>query len=117
MVPMDAKEVMKIIQLYSEIFDMQQIPIDSVIQNPSIFFITVIEALIKSNDSNLLIALYLLKHLYLESNLNINWREDAELLVVRFFLRFDRLDHRFEYKQAERTTSQCRVASLCFNAP
>ena len=82
MVPMDAKEVMKIIQLYSEIFDMQQIPIDSVIQNPSIFFITVIEALIKSNDSNLLIALYLLKHLYLESNLNINWREDAELLVV-----------------------------------
>lgn len=81
---MDVKEVMKIIQLYSDIYDMQEVSIDDTITNPSIFFNTIIRSLVGSYDSNLLIALYLLKHLCLDSNLNSSWREDSELLVVRF---------------------------------
>lgn len=80
---MDVKEVMKIIQLYSDIYDMQEVSIDNTITNPSIFFNTIIRSLVGSYDSNLLIALYLLKHLCLDSNLNSSWREDSELLVVR----------------------------------
>lgn len=80
---MDVKEVMKIIQLYSDIYDMQEVSIDDTITNPSIFFNTIIRSLVGSYDSNLLIALYLLKHLCLDSNLNSSWREDSELLVVR----------------------------------
>lgn len=85
---MDVKEVLKIIQLYSDIYDMQEVSIDDTITNPSIFFNTIIRSLVGSHDSNLLIALYLLKHLCLDSNLNSSWREDSELLVVRllFFL-------------------------------
>lgn len=79
---MDVMEVMKIIQLYSDIYDMQKVPIDDTITNPSIFFNTIIRSLIGSHDSNLLIALYLLKHLCLDPNLNSSWREDSELLVV-----------------------------------
>lgn len=81
---MDVKEVMKIIQLYSDIYDMQEVSIDDTITSPSIFFNTIIRSLVGSYDSNLLIALYLLKHLCLDSNLNSSWREDSELLVVRF---------------------------------
>lgn len=80
---MDVKEVVKIIQLYSDIYDMQEVSIDNTITNPSIFFNTIIRSLVGSYDSNLLIALYLLKHLCLDSNLNSSWREDSELLVVR----------------------------------
>ena len=80
---MDVKEVMKIIQLYSDIYDMQEVSIDNTITSPSIFFNTIIRSLVGSYDSNLLIALYLLKHLCLDSNLNSSWREDSELLVVR----------------------------------
>ena len=80
---MDVKEVMKIIQLYSDIYDMQEVSIDDTITSPSIFFNTIIRSLVGSYDSNLLIALYLLKHLCLDSNLNSSWREDSELLVVR----------------------------------
>lgn len=85
---MDVKEVLKIIQLYSDIYDMQEVSIDDTITNPSIFFNTIIRSLVGSHDSNLLIALYLLKHLCLDSNLNSSWREDSEFLVVRllFFL-------------------------------
>lgn len=79
---MDVKEVMKIIQLYSDIYDMHPVSIDNMISNPSIFFITIIKSLIGSHDNNLLIALYLLKHLHLDLDLTISWREDSELLVV-----------------------------------
>ena len=60
-----------------------RLSIDDTITSPSIFFNTIIRSLVGSYDSNLLIALYLLKHLCLDSNLNSSWREDSELLVVR----------------------------------